>query len=229
MILKRTLSRIDWPSKILATGMLLALLSNTAVWGQQRQIEARLYFPLALGNTWRFTNTAGSESVTQVTRLEKVHQEEGFRLETSVGNRVISSEVLALRSDGIYRLAANDVPIQTPILLLKNPIQLNDSWSFQSRVKDRTIQGKLAVQALDEEVVTRAGKFKCVKIGGDSLQLDNQKVALTYWLAPNVGPVKISVKIGEQETTLELTDFKPASTEPSPEKPGTGKPGKPEK
>ncbi|GBD35864.1 hypothetical protein HRbin36_00979 [bacterium HR36] len=200
--------------------------------GQQQPVpqDVRIYFPLAVGNTWRYVNSAGAESVTQVSQQEKVKDETGYRVETSVGNRVVSWEVLAARDDGIYRLAANDVPLNPPILILKNPPKLNEAWSFQAQVKDRRIQGKLTVQSLNEEVVTRAGKFQCLKVGGDGLQLDNQKLSLTIWFAPNVGPVKFSVKLGEQETLLELVEYKVAAisskTKPEEPKPDKAKPQK---
>jgi hypothetical protein len=150
----------------------------------------------------------------------------GYRLETSVGNRVVSWEVLGVRPDGIYRLAANDVPLNPPILVLKNPPKPKETWSFQTRVKDRTLQGKLTVQPTLEEVITRAGKYSCLKVTGDSLELDKQKVALTTWYAPKVGPVKVSVKLGEQETTLELVEFKPGVSDSSKPQPEDKKPDK---
>ncbi|MCS7159835.1 MAG: hypothetical protein RMJ19_05125 [Gemmatales bacterium] len=221
-LLKLRRKSLPLASGVLAVGLASALLLS----GQETPTDARTYFPLAVGNAWRYVNSVGSESVTQVVRLEKVNQEEGYRLETSIGNRVISSEVLAVRPDGIYRLAANDVPIHPPLPVLKNPLKAGDSWSFQANVKDRVIKGSLTVQSLSEPEVTRAGKFKCVKIGGDSLQLENQKAALTTWYAPQIGPIKISIKIGDQETTLELVDFKSAQAPPDKSKPDAVKPDK---
>lgn len=213
--------------RLLAILLAAALITALPLLSQEASPDPRVYFPLQVGNTWRFVNSAGAETVTQVVRIEKVQNEEGYRLETSVANRVVSSEVLAVRPDGIYRLAANDVPLNPPMPVLKNPLKAGASWSFQSQVKDRTIGGTLTVQSLAEAEMTRAGKFKCVKVAGDNLQLDKQKAALTTWYAPQVGPVKISIKIGEQETTLELVEFKLAPpTRDKSEKPDQAKPEK---
>lgn len=187
----------------------LAVMSVLTAWlhGQEKKLREQAYYPLLVGNVWRYVNNVGSESVTRVVRTEKVQNEEGYRLETTVGNQVVSSEVLAVRSDGIYRLAANDVPIEPPVPVLKWPIKEGASWPVAARVKDKTIQGTLSIAASAEKVVTRGGEFACLKVHGENLQLGNQKLNATYWYAPEVGPVKVTIKLGEQETSLELVEF----------------------
>jgi hypothetical protein len=182
-------------------------LAALGVIGQEKKSEGQTYYPLEVGNAWRYVNNIGNESLTRVVRREKVGNEEGFRLETSVSNQVVSSEVLVVRADGIYRLKANDVPIEPPVPVLKWPAKAKDSWEVKAKVKDKTIEGKLSITATDEKVATRAGEFACLKVSGENLQLGGQKLSATYWYAPGMGPVKVSIKIGEQETSLELVEF----------------------
>ncbi len=132
---------------------------------------------------------------------------------------------------------ANDPQVLSePVYLLRFPIRVGTTWDTRepTRVSDDeeiVMTGTAQIAAVDESVTVPAGTFRrCIRIDAESSghhlvphlngrDIDGEaevQLNTSTWLAPDVGPVKATVRetmrpssLGSAEQTLELVYFKP--------------------
>jgi hypothetical protein len=176
-------------------------------------VQPTPYYPLKKGTRW--TYRAGPDIVVvQVGDAKKFGAEEGHELTTLVGGVKMANEYVAVRADGVYRLEVNNQPVTPPLCFLKLPIKKGESWSFDAKIGPpagatmpiESLKGKFTVG--EEDLTVGEKKYpKTVKVFGQDLLANGQKMSLTYWFADKIGMVKQSAELGGVTITLELTEF----------------------
>jgi len=83
--------------------------------------------------------------------------------------------------------------------LLRIPKTITDEWAWEGTeksgnddVRKISVKGKVLG---NETIVTQAGTFKTIKIETVVASSDGAKNILTEWLAPNIGMVKMTIKV----------------------------------
>jgi len=133
------------------------------------------------------------------------------------------------------RGAAEPTLLAAPVYALRFPLRIGTSWDTseptQFAGQDVTLQGSARIAAVDETVTVPAGTFRrCVRVDSEASaraliahlhgrDIDGEAEIETrnsLWLAPGVGPVKVTSReairpsaLGSGEQTLELVRFSP--------------------
>lgn len=157
--------------------------------------------PLAVGQEW--TYKSGPLEVTErVTRHEKVGDEMCARIETVYNGDVVAFEHVAVRKDGVFRVAIAGKPVEPPLQFLKLPATKGTTWSVESVIVGQTVKGDFAIS----ESTVKVGEetLPVVVVEGKDFTAGKNKLAFTYFFAPNVGKVKQIVYANGQESILQL-------------------------
>src|SRR5262245_38640836 len=93
----------------------------------------RDFFPLVKGTKWNYKVGSAEVTVT-VAGTEKLNGEECAQVETAVGGTVSSTELYAVRADGVYRVKIKDDKLDPPVKVLQFPIKADASWKLDSSV-----------------------------------------------------------------------------------------------
>ncbi len=190
------------------------------------------YFPMAVGNEWKF------KSYTKNTYLEKP-------IESIIVNKITGTTVLnnteCIIEEGQTKTSTNNISVNVKVYLAYNEKgiylhaiethagnilnQYNNyggkqSWifplkrgvSFQSSMIGLDDKGMITVSEDDETITVPAGSFQCVKIEGRS---GDNKNNYTYWLSRGIGMIKneskyiseIGNRIDSTYTLIELLDY----------------------
>jgi hypothetical protein len=169
------------------------------------------YYPLQVGNQWRYFFKGREDSPQTVSRITKIETIDGTplaRLEATVDNKVVATEHLVATEKGIYRHRNNNQEITPPVLLLRYPARAGDHWDGEITVAKE--KAKYTCDVKEEMVEVPAGKFKAMKV---TLLLERTKgpnVTNTYWFVKDVGFVKQTGEAGDLTINMELDKFEPA-------------------
>jgi hypothetical protein len=163
------------------------------------------YFPLTKGTKWGY-RLGENEVTVLVTGTEKVGTEECARVETDAG-AVKSSELFAVRADGVYRVKVNDNKIDPPVKVLELPVKAGASWKLDSKLAGQTVKGTMTVKGVREKVKTPIGEFEAVLVESSDLDIAGAKTTVRIWFAKG-GIVKQEFVLGGGDAiTSELTKF----------------------
>ena len=191
----------------LAFALAAGLIGTAAA---QDAVKDSPYYPLQVGNTWTY-QTMGGTIIMKVAAHEKTNGEPTAKIETIVNDKVVASEHVAVKEDGIYRYSINDQKPDEPVRFLKLPPKAGDTWDVDTKIQDQAIKGKFT---LKEEKVKVGGKdYNTVVAEGKDFQIAGQKTSIKYWFAEGVGIVKLSFSLDGQEAVLELQKFEAAGKE----------------
>jgi hypothetical protein len=202
------MSRHPWQLPTLSLFFLLA----TALVGAGKPTKEKKepppnYYPLEVGNEWRFNLTVGEKTTNMVSRIAKIENIDGValaRLEGEVNNQVGATEHLRQTEKGIFRHRYNGAECDPPVCLLKYPVKVGAKWEDKLTVGKE--KAKYSCETKEETVEVGAGKHKCVRV---DLRLDSmgQIVNTSYWFVKDVGMVKQTVDVGDLSILLELQSF----------------------
>lgn len=171
---------------------------------------AAFAFPLKAGSVWEYR--AGKEKVSvRVAKEEPGEKETRAVLESSAGDKKgakTSTETLALREDGVYRLSADGADITPALCILKLPYEAAATWPYKSAAGPLPVSGNFVAE--EEEVAVPAGKFKAVRVSSADFRIGQTAIPLTYWFVSDVGLVKQRLVVGGREVVLELEKYTPA-------------------
>jgi hypothetical protein len=186
----------------LAIGVTVLLVGEVAL-AQNTSYE---YFPLKPKSKWTYKVQDQTVEV-QVGPTEKFGGEECTRVDTIVNGKVQASELYAVRGDGVYRVKIKDDKIDPPVKILAIPPKKGDSWQINSKVGMQPISGKFTIKEVNEKVNVPKGSFETVLVEGADLEVAGSKTTVKVWFAKGVGVVKLSYKIQDTESVLELTNY----------------------
>jgi len=187
---------------------LFALLLHSALltsgFADDKKIESA-YYPLTVGNTWKYTATGDQKITVTLSKFEKVGDEMCALLETKVGDNVGATEHIGVKEDGVYRYTFMGQKADPPVRIIKLPPKTGDTWKVQSSVGPQ----KLAVNYTmkEEKVEVPAGKFSAIVTETDEFMAGPVMMSAKIWYAKDVGMVKTVMKVAGQEVVLELEKF----------------------
>jgi len=192
--------------KWLAYASLTLLLVSPAGRAQDKPRETP-WFPLQIGNTWTYKDSAGQRIVLKVKSYEKVDNIPTARIEMSQADKVLSSENIGVTESGVYRYRFNEQKPDKPVLVLKLPPKKGDEWKLDVKALGEPLVGTFKVD--EKEVKVPAGTYKTFTVASEDLEAAKMKTPCTLYFAENVGLVKMEVKISGQDIVLELEKFEP--------------------
>lgn len=182
----------------------LALFSVTIAASAQDQHP---YYPLKKDSEWTYKVQGGPIKV-KVTGTEKAGATTGFKLETTAGNKVSATEVIAFTSEGMQRFNVNALAAEPPILFLPKDPEATKTWNVDSKVAGQEIKGTFNIAIAD--VTVPAGTYpKAIHVKGTDMTIGSTKTTVEYWFAKDVGIVKLKFTLGNQDATLELEAYTP--------------------
>jgi len=169
--------------------------------------SAEEFYPLVPGTRWDFSMTVNgvpSEVSYRVAEPEEVNGETQYRIDTLVQRRATSTEHLSHSEQGVVRHRFNGVPMNPPLVLLKNPVKVGESWETSLEVGGDHIEVQCEILA-QEEVTVPAGEFQTLKVNVATV-VNEMNLISTYWFAPQIGIVKQEIDLGEDRISIELTE-----------------------
>jgi hypothetical protein len=172
------------------------------------------YFPLSVGNSWKYESTTAdgkkSEFTIKVLSEEKENGNPLFLVETMSFQPIHdwyskpSGWVLLHREE--YVKAGTKAEFQPTRQLLKNPLTNGDTWEWKGKgMMGLAIEESNAVSG-PESVTAPAGKFTAMKVTTRVVQ-GGAPVTKTYWYAPGVGLVKSMTDTGAVKSNTELVEY----------------------
>ena len=167
-------------------------------------------YPLAVDTLWTY-RSGPLEIREKVARHEEIRGELCARIETFYEDRVISFEHIAVRPDGIYRVAVGGKPVLPPLKFISLPAKPGVKWTIDSLVAGKPLKGEFTTSEGTWQARSDRGDpdqtFKTYRVSGDSFQAGGEAVSFSYEFVPQVGKVKQTAKVHGLETTLELRHF----------------------
>jgi hypothetical protein len=190
--------------KRLAGTSVLAVVA-LAVSVHAQDAKTHPYFPLKIGAEWTYKVQGGPIKV-KVTGTEKAGMFNGFKLETSAGNKVSATETVAVTDEGVKRFNVNGLNPEEPILFLPMDPETSKEWNINTKVSNQTIKGTFKASKATG-IKVPAGTYDCIHVKGDEMEIGATKTTVEYWFAKDVGIVMLKFTLGSQEATLELESY----------------------
>lgn len=194
--------------KVLSVASLTVALAWTAVAAAADDFTYSPYYPMQVGATWSY-KTGDSKFSVKVTTHEKIGTTMCARLETVQDGKVVGSEDVFAKDDGVYRLALDGKVIEPAVHILKLPPKPGDAWVVDSKAEGKTgterLQGTFKTGG--EEVTVPAGKYTAVTVACDDLDANGAKYSFTTDYVKDVGMVKQVIEAGGLKTVIELEKY----------------------
>ncbi|MCX8140762.1 MAG: hypothetical protein WHU94_16195 [Thermogemmata sp.] len=175
--------------------------------------EVASYFPLVPKSKWIYKVQDQSVEVL-VDKNEKFKDEACTKVDTLVSGKVVASELYCVKSDGLYRVKVKDDEINPPVQVLPQSIQKGKSWEINSKVGTQggqLVKGTFRIVNDKEKIKVPAGEFEAVLVEGIDMDVGGTKTTVRLWFVKGVGLVKLSYKIADTESTLELEKYEPGT------------------
>ncbi len=199
--------------RLVSLSLLLPLLLLLAgpVRSADDKLPASSWYPLAVGNQWQY-RVGENHYTLKVAKHEKIGDRLSARLEMSIKGKVISFEHVAVTSDAVVRTAFDGKVANPPVPFLKLPPKKDQSWKFESKMNNQVMKGTFKTG--EEEIKVPAGPFKTVTVTGQDLEVNGERMNLTYYFAENVGLVRQVIEFPRvgQKIVVELERFEPAKS-----------------
>ena len=183
--------------------------------GTGRSSASKDYFPLAVGDTWKYRSTTGDGKQSDFSiKVLNEQNEDGkplYLVETVSTFQPIhdwyskpDGWVLMHREE--YVKTGNKAEYQPTKQFLKNPLTSGDSWQWKGKgMMGLDIDESNQVSG-PETVSVPAGKFEAMKVTTKVVQ-GGAPVTKTYWYAMGVGMVKSMTDTGAVKSTTELLEY----------------------
>lgn len=173
--------------------------------------EQSPYFPLEKGKSW--TYKSGEKTITlKVADFEKSGDDICARLEWRRDKDLISTELVGLRKDGIYRFQQGGADIRTPLRFLKfsgdDPARPDKGADWELKdVKIGSDEIKGSFRMGDEKIKLGAKEYNAITVESFGMTVgDKNPLVVKYWFVKDKGLVKSTVQIGGKTTELILQE-----------------------
>jgi hypothetical protein len=172
--------------------------------------EQTPYFPLKVGDSWDY-RMGDSKFTLKVAKFEDVDKQSCARVEMTVGGKLTSYDLIAVKADGVYRFASEGNKADPPVCFLKLPPKKDETWKVESSVAGMgKLTGTFKSGEVDELKVGDKKYEKVITVSSDDLVAGGQKISVTYYFAKDVGMVKQTLSVNGQQVVIELDKFEPA-------------------
>jgi hypothetical protein len=169
------------------------------------------YFPLKPKTKWTYkVQDQTIEVVVASSEKSPTAGEELTKVDTLVNGKIVASEVYTVRPDGVYRVKVKDDKIDPPVKILHIPVEEGvKGWDVKSKVGTQTVSGTFKVKNTKEKIKVMDKEMEAVMVEGENLDVAGTKTTVRTWFVKGMGVVKLSYKIQDAESVLELTKFEP--------------------
>jgi hypothetical protein len=197
--------------------LLLVMLALLTVMGQKPQEPPPDYFPLRVGDWWKYRSTTAdgkqSEFTIKVLSAEKQGDGSSLYLVETVSTFQPIHDWYSKPSGQVlmHRIAypkneALKADYQPVKLYLKNPLSAGASWQWKGKGMMGVDIEEASRVTVAEAVEVGAGKFQAMKVETKVIQ-GGTPVTKTYWFANWIGLVKSMTDTGSVKSTTELLDY----------------------
>ena len=176
------------------------------------------YFPLRVGDSWTYRNTAdGSEYTLRVLREEK--QPDGstrYQVEKLAGPKdsPVKIHLWFSKANGWVLMHGERYPehegleakYEPPKQYLPSPLAPDVKWEWSGKDYTQTPMHEASRVAGTEEITVPAGKFRAMKVISQ-VTGSSAPVTKTYWYADGIGLVKTTSEAGDIKYGSELADY----------------------
>jgi len=187
----------------------LLLVLGTAARAADKAPETP-YFPLKVGDSWDY-RMGDTKFTLKVAKFEEVDKQNCARVEMTVGGKLHSYDLLAVKADGVYRYVTDGNKAEPPVCFLKLPPKKDETWKVESSVAGMgKLTGTFKSGEVEEVKVGDKKYEKVVTVSSDDMMAGGQKISVTYYFAKDVGMVKQTLSVNGQQAVIELEKFEPA-------------------
>jgi len=191
----------------LAVGAAVILFAGAVIAQPPKEADGG-YFPLKAKSKWTYKVQDQTVEVV-VAGNEKFNNEECTKVDTLVNGKVVASELFAVKADGVYRVKVKDDKVDPPVKVLELPVKKGASWAVKSKVGNQMVTGTFKVADDKAKLKVMGKEMETVAVEGDDLDVAGTKTTVKLWFAKDVGIAKLSYKIQDAESVLELEKYEP--------------------
>jgi hypothetical protein len=198
--------------EVLALAFAFALLT-TGIAAQKAKAPAPDYFPLRVGDSWKYRSTVSdAEATIKVVSAEK--QSDGtmrYLLEKSAGAKIQdwyskTNGWVLMHREAYPEHEGLEIKYEPARQYLKNPLVAGAAWNWNGKsTTQNEMQESNQVVGL-EMVEVPAGKFRAMKIVS-KVSEGPSVMTKTYWYADGIGLVKYTTESGPINYGFELIDY----------------------
>lgn len=179
---------------------------------QEASVPDSKLYPLAVGSQWDYEiNVPNGPKGAITATVQGVDEVDGVAcavLQSTTRGQIAGTELLRGGPEGVKRYSFNGKPVQPPVLFLKDGAKVGDKWTTTVEVSGQELTFTYEVTGLDEPVKVPAGEYKATVVRTRFQAPGQDKpTEVTFYYAPEVGPVKNVVAVGDQQVAIELTKF----------------------
>jgi hypothetical protein len=189
----------------LAVGAVVVLFAGVVLAQPPKDATDGL-FPIKPKTKWTYKVQDQTVEVV-VSGTEKFNNEDCTKVDTLVNGKVVASELFSIKPDGIYRVKVKDDKVDPPVKVLALPAKSGTAWEVKSKVGNQNVSGTFKITNDKAPIETKAGKFETVAVEGIDMDVAGTKTTVKLWFAKDKGIVKLSYKIQDAESVLELEKF----------------------
>jgi hypothetical protein len=199
--------------KVATHCLLLIVLLSAPARGQDKVPFETPFFPLKKDAVWSYKTSNGKSFTVKVAGFEKSGDNVCARLETRRDKDLVSTELVTVKKDGVYRCEFAGGKVDPPLCFLRfdtsdltKPPKNNENWKFDSKVDGKDTKGSFVV---GEAKGLKVGKetYDAITVTTKDMKVEMQGVVITYYFAPKVGLVKQTIDIGGTIVTVELDKY----------------------
>lgn len=201
--------------KLVLVAFVFAVFSATAIFAEKAKVIPPDYFPLKVGDWWKYRWTSNGKSDEFTMKVMKTEKNTDnvmmYLIETTMPTQVIQewySKPLGWVQVHKTVYTKNNMTGEfTPVKkYLQNPLNTGATWEWKGTgMMGVEIEEKSMVKG-NEGVVVPAGKFGSVRVDTDVLQ-GGAEVKKSYWYSNWIGLVKSMTNSNGIESTVELVDY----------------------
>jgi hypothetical protein len=163
-------------------------------------------YPLKKDSKWEY-KVGESKIVVHVASSDA----SGATLETLVNDKVVATETIQVKGDGVYRTKINKTDITPPVKILDLDMgkakAAGTEWTIDSKIQDQAVKGKFTIKPSEKVKVPAKEYENVVVVDGPDFSIAETKTGVKYWFAPGVGIVKLAYSISGNDAVLELTNY----------------------
>jgi hypothetical protein len=188
------------------------MMLTTIVAAQRPGARTRDYFPLRVGNFWKYRHNEGIEFSYKVveagkqadgTTLYQVQKSQTVNLNSWYTN---ANGWVILRKDAYPDHEGLEMTYKPPKQILKNPLNPGATWTWSGKSVTLGDSTESSTVIGSERVAVPAGKFRAMKVVSTIRDGESAKT-VTNWYVDGVGLVKCWTEAGPFKYGWELIEY----------------------
>jgi hypothetical protein len=188
------------------------MMLTTSVVAQGPGAGTRDYFPLRVGNFWKYRHNEGIEFSYKVVEASK--QADGTTLYQVKKSQTVNVNSWYTNANGWVILRKDAYPdheglertYQPPKQILQNPLNPGATWTWKGKTVTQTDGSETSKVVGSERVEVPAGKFRAMKVVSTIRDGESTKT-VTNWYVDGVGLVKSWTEAGPFKYGWELVEY----------------------